>query len=182
MIDTALPTDLCQPLISRFKSDSRVVPDPQPDYSTRQYLYLSDKSEWTKICQQVAAISHQLVDNYLDFVQSGLEDWFDDGYVMAHYRAGDSCTMHDDGQCPVPPNNGLRYLTLLYYLNDVETGGETHFPVQNTKITPKQGRAILFPAMLTHPHEVLTTKADRYILQTWITDPALFVHESSDQI
>mmetsp|Transcript_21047 Transcript_21047/g.31193 ORF Transcript_21047/g.31193 Transcript_21047/m.31193 type:complete len:336 (-) Transcript_21047:306-1313(-) len=43
---------------------------------------------------------------------------------------------------------GNRLLTLYVYLNDVEEGGETHFPKMNKTVTPKQGRAVLWPSVL----------------------------------
>lgn len=83
--------------------------------------------------------------------------------------------MHDDAQTLVEPFNGLRYVTLLFYLNPVDAG-ETHFPNQKVKVKPpKEGLAVVFSAMLTHPHEVLATPVDRFIFQTWITDPELLV-------
>jgi prolyl 4-hydroxylase len=39
-------------------------------------------------------------------------------------------------------------LTLFLYLNDVEEGGETHFPHIDTVVKPKRGRAVLWPSVL----------------------------------
>jgi len=39
---------------------------------------------------------------------------------------------------------GQRYATLLLYLNDDFTGGETFFPKRNIKVLPKKGKAALF--------------------------------------
>jgi prolyl 4-hydroxylase len=43
---------------------------------------------------------------------------------------------------------GVRILTLYVYLSDVEEGGGTHFPSLNLTVTPKKGRAILWPSVL----------------------------------
>ena len=102
-------------------------------------------------------------------------EWGDDGFVMACYDVGHKCVLHVDGQSFVEGQNQLRIATFLFYLNTVDKGGETHFPLQKVKVKPEKGKAILFPPMHTHPHEVLRTSSPRYILQTWITDPSLMV-------
>ena len=38
------------------------------------------------------------------------------------------------------------------YLNDIEQGGETEFPMHGLRIKPKTGRLIIWPAAYTHPH------------------------------
>jgi hypothetical protein len=182
--ENALPEQLCAALIEQFENDKRVTPDPQPDYSTRHYINISLYKEWRSVNARVAAISNKLMKKY--FFRAGAlanathRDWSDDGYILARYDTGDSCIMHVDGQSPVYPNNGLRLATVLYYLNDVPEGGETWFPLQDMKVKPKRGMAVVFPVGFTHPHEVLATKSRRYILQTWITDPDLVVFHKDD--
>lgn len=45
---------------------------------------------------------------------------------------------------------GVRVLTFYMYLNDVEEGGETNFPRVNLTVTPKRGRAVLWPSVYDH--------------------------------
>jgi len=40
--------------------------------------------------------------------------------------------------------NSIRYVTVLFYLNDGFEGGETYFPRLNKKIIPKKGKALIF--------------------------------------
>ena len=51
--------------------------------------------------------------------------------------------------------HGVRVLTFFLYLNDVESGGETRFPLlDNLTVAPKRGRAILWPNVLNEsPNE-----------------------------
>lgn len=42
---------------------------------------------------------------------------------------------------------GVRILTAFLYLNDVEEGGETHFPDLDLTVAPKQGRVLLWPSV-----------------------------------
>ena len=41
---------------------------------------------------------------------------------------------------------GARVSTFFLYLNDVEEGGETYFPLIHLKVKPKLGRAVLWYA------------------------------------
>ena len=181
VFEHVLSPDFCAAVIARFDADKRVKPDPQPDYSTRRYLSLARCADWLAISSELCRHSNRLLEEYFardDELQAAThQEWSDDGYVMARYDAGDACIMHVDGQCAVPPNNGLRLATVLYYLNDVPEGegGETWFPLQDVKLRPVQGRAVVFPVGFTHPHSVTATRRPRYIIQTWITDPNLFV-------
>jgi prolyl 4-hydroxylase len=44
--------------------------------------------------------------------------------------------------------HGVRLLTFLVYLDDVEDGGGTNFPQLNITVQPKRGRALLWPNVL----------------------------------
>ncbi len=64
----------------------------------------------------------------------------------------------------------VRVLSFVCYLNDDFTGGRTTFPRQKCSIQPATGRAILFPAGITHPHlaeEVLA--GTKYVLVGWLS-------------
>eukprot|EP00934_Nitzschia_sp_Nitz4_P009155 Nitzschia sp. Nitz4//scaffold230_size58257//49981//51289//NITZ4_006488-RA/size58257-processed-gene-0.53-mRNA-1//1//CDS//3329543271//9145//frame0 len=49
---------------------------------------------------------------------------------------------------------GVRILTYYMYLNDVEEGGGTNFPQLKKTVTPKKGRAVLWPSVFNdHPNQ-----------------------------
>ncbi len=98
------------------------------------------------------------------------QDWMDDGFILAHYKSGDTLELHVDGQSSEEGNNGLRVATALFFLNQAE-GGELEFPLQAQIIHPTLGTGVMFPVDYNFPHRVLKAKTDRYILQTWLTDP-----------
>ena len=168
--ELALDKVFCDKLIRKFEDDDNVMADPQPEYSLRSYLYASDYPEWASLMKQAETITNKLTSKYFKSIGALVDEWFNDGFVVARYQKGDTCVYHDDSQCTEEPNNSLRYATVLFYLNTVDKG-ETYFPNQKLKIKPQAGKAVIFPAMLTHPHKVLAPKSNRYILQTWITDP-----------
>ena len=80
-------------------------------------------------------------------------DWFD-----LHIDANDDQSMQ-------------RYLAIFWYLNDVEEGGETDFPMQGMRIKPEQGRIVMFPPYWTHPHQgnkLKKANTYKYLLSTYL--------------
>ena len=57
----------------------------------------------------------------------------------------------------------------MFYLNDIEEGGGTHFPQQDITLKPKQGDLHIFPAQWTHVHHgIVAPREDKYIVTGWI--------------
>lgn len=62
-----------------------------------------------------------------------------------------------------------RNLLFMFYLNDVDKGGETEFYYQGKKIKPKAGRMVIAPAGFTHTHRGnKPISNDKYILTSWV--------------
>jgi prolyl 4-hydroxylase len=62
-----------------------------------------------------------------------------------------------------------RYLVLLWYLNDVAEGGETHFPQLELSIKPAAGRLLIFPPYWMYQHEGVPPRSgDKFILSTYM--------------
>ena len=75
--------------------------------------------------------------------------------------------------CEISPDEsfeGLHRLVLwMYYLNDVESGGETEFYFQNKKIRPQKGTVVIAPAGFTHTHRGnVPLSGDKYIITSWL--------------
>ena len=63
-----------------------------------------------------------------------------------------------------------RQLVAIWYLNDVEgPGGETEFRHQAVKVTPEEGKLLLFPPFWTHEHRgAVLERGVKYIATTWV--------------
>ena len=62
-----------------------------------------------------------------------------------------------------------RIAAWMIYLNDVEDGGETEFPMQNLRLKPRAGDFYIWPAGWTHPHKgIPSSSQEKYILTGWI--------------
>ena len=91
--DNVLSDDFCKKMIESFEGDKRVKADPQPEYSTRRTMFLSDKMDWSMPCLKLAAKANDIIESYFDrpeeFAETRPADWIDDGYVMACYDPGE---------------------------------------------------------------------------------------------
>jgi hypothetical protein len=68
-------------------------------------------------------------------------------------------------------NRNYRFLNILFYLNDVEEGGETefYFADKNVKVKPKTGRVVVFPPFWTHIHAGLRPiSGTKYIMNGYL--------------
>ncbi len=77
---------------------------------------------------------------------------------------------HSEIYPQLPHNKPLhRVLAFLYYLNDVEDGGETEFHYQEIKTKPKKGTLVIFPAGFTHTHKGhIPLSDDKYVVTSWL--------------
>jgi len=74
---------------------------------------------------------------------------------------------HQDFSCDWK-NKKMRQLTFMWYLNDVEVGGETEF-WSKYRIKPEAGKLVLFPASWTFPHRAnVPLSSDKYIITGWL--------------
>ena len=97
----------------------------------------------------------------------------DSGYQMQKYIKNEGrYIFHNDFSVKTERNNdrnqiGYRTVTFLFYLNDVEEGGETTFP--EFKVKPKKGSLLLFPATWNYVHSANIPKSnDKYIITGWM--------------
>jgi prolyl 4-hydroxylase len=63
----------------------------------------------------------------------------------------------------------IRDVSVVGYLNENFTGGETFFDRQGLKVKPQQGSAIVFPSDYTHPHQSLPViTGQKYAFTSWL--------------
>jgi prolyl 4-hydroxylase len=80
------------------------------------------------------------------------------------YEPGEQHSTHWDTVVELADNIASR-ITLVFYLNDDFTGGETEFPELKQRITPKRGSALLFQHRVLHAALTPTTGI-KYVLRT----------------
>lgn len=63
-----------------------------------------------------------------------------------------------------------RIVAWMFYLNDIEEGGETEFLYLNKRIKPKAGRLVIWPASYTHTHRGNPPLTEsKYIITSWLS-------------
>lgn len=90
------------------------------------------------------------------------------GTQLVRYSSGGHYIPHSD----VGRQTRNRYYTVLCYLNDDFEGGTTHFPSLNYSVTPRCGKAVLFPSAYLHGGEPVTS-GQKYVIVSWIIGPIL---------
>ena len=102
---------------------------------------------------------------------------------MQKYQAGKGGYpyWHSEVYPQLPNNDALhRILLFMYYLNDVEEGGETDFYYQEKSIKPQKGTMVIAPAYFTHTHRGNIPRSnDKYIVTSWVLfQPAEHLYRS----
>lgn len=90
----------------------------------------------------------------------------DTGYQVQLYKKNIGFySEHIDG---APWVERSRVLAGIVYLNTVEDGGGTQFPMQNITINAVAGRVALFPAHWLYPHSgLMPLSSDKWIISTF---------------
>lgn len=116
-------------------------------------------------------------DNWPQFGQAQAADYMQTLYRLGPLQAqkydagvGNYAYWHCEVYPQAPHNEPLhRTLLYMYYLNDVDEGGQTDFHYQNRSIQPKAGRMVIAPAYFTHTHRGrVPVSGDKYILTSWV--------------
>ena len=118
-------------------------------------------------------ISTSYISSYLHELESKFElnifsSLTTTGYQVQMYKKNDGryFSHHDFAIDIINNEASFRVITFIYYLNDVEDGGETILP--HFKITPKKGSLLLFPASWNYIHSGNIPKSsDKYIITGW---------------
>lgn len=65
-----------------------------------------------------------------------------------------------------------RKIVVQLYMNDIDEAGETEFLYQNTRISPKKNKLLMWPADWTHTHRGNPPigNTNKYILTTWLVE------------
>lgn len=97
----------------------------------------------------------------------------DTGYQLQKYNKNEGrYKWHVDSSDDLDyiTKNGVRKYAFIFYLNNVEDGGETGFFIESVKNTkPKTGRLLIFPTTDQYVHCGFMPKSnDKYIITGWL--------------
>jgi len=173
--DDALDARLCQQMIASFAGLQRF--QMRNGRGVRSGL---EQSAWTEL--NVSRLSdaaflgmfRKLIDRALERYNQDVElaipipnSPLTSDLTLKCYRPGEQerFQLHFDAVNHV----ANRYLVLLWYLNDVEQGGETRFPQLDVTVQARAGRLLMFPPYWMYQHEGLPpVSGDKYIVSTYL--------------
>ena len=176
--DDALPPPLCSELIAAFHR----VPEQHVRRAPGWRAGLDD-SAWTELDitpladEALKGFFFRQIDDYLARYNAQLSLSIPvpgstrlAEFRMKHYQpqSAEKFQLHFDSINEVSD----RFMVFLWYLNDVEVGGETDFPDLGLKVSARAGRLLMFPPywMFQHAgHPPLS--GDKYILSTYLLFP-----------
>jgi hypothetical protein len=182
--NNAVPEDVCKHIIDLFEDcgDHHTMSEigqgeMDSGYRSALELNCSKQEKFRDILDSMNLLAVNMRSQYFtDIKESGvpalafpadeplrLEEWrmhrYDDN--SSFYKPHVDC--HDE-------KSSKRYLALLFYMNDVQEGGETRFTdhLEPLQCHPKEGRLLIFPAWWGFPHEALPPKSNpKYLLKTY---------------
>jgi Rps23 Pro-64 3,4-dihydroxylase Tpa1-like proline 4-hydroxylase len=177
--ENALDSILCDQLIDFFNKSNKTSPGKTMS-GVRLHikntidLHLSKEMD-NEFIRNADSIIFQTTNKYTEkylfdnihFINSS--SYGDTGYQIQCYKKGEGFyEYHNDVHIDIDKFQ-YRILTYLYYLNDVEEGGETVFNGDKIKIKPKKGKMIIFPSCSLFPHKgLIPISNDKYILTGWL--------------
>jgi len=130
------------------------------------YVSKLDRPMYHSQAEDIRDVNH--IPKKYNFKELNANDLFFETIMVQKYKSNTGRYVYHNDFSSESKKNRYRVLTYIYYLNDVEEGGETQF-WDNYKIKPQKGKLVLFPASWTYPHSgLMPISHDKYIITGWI--------------
>ena len=188
--NTSLPVDLCNTIIEGFDKSKNTYEGATMSGVNKQIKDTKDLiliiPEWERVSIALRNELYYNLKKHIDSLNSKsdfkakynntsaadykitFEDISIDNFMAQKYEASvGRYVYHNDAMIDWDKSR-KRFMTYLWYLNDVNEGGETTFNGEY-QIKPTAGKLILFPACWTFPHcGKMPISNDKYIITGWI--------------
>ena len=145
--------------VTKLTNDLHYSSQYQEDWTVEDVVF--DTAIFTALSSAIAIYkqAYPHLNHWVDIADTGFQ-------VQKYDKSAGYYREHTDS---FPGSVNERVLAVIIYLNDVEFGGETNFPVHGVKVKPVQGRICLFPAVFTHPHEsCVPITGDKWIISSFV--------------
>ena len=171
--ENALDSKTCDFLVTVFDNASHlhesVENEGKPNFT--QFNLTKNKNttdELNKVHNHLIKKVNKYRDLYYEFVDSRVfpsEHSFEQFRIKRYNTGGeDRFDTHVD---VADYSSARRFLSFMFYLNDVSEGGETVF--RDRKITPKKGSLLVFPPLWMYPHRGDPPISNpKYIMSTYL--------------
>lgn len=173
--DNILDESVCKSIIESFSKSDSVYVDREQRPSFRE-LNISKKYEdkdplWMDHQETILNALDGVVDKYISQLKVGPD--FPAKYAYEEFRmkmyqnnGHDQFKDHVDVQ---DHESARRFLVMFIYLNTVNVGGHTEFPIFNHQVASKCGRILLFPATWQYRHAGRSPiSSEKYIVGSYL--------------
>jgi hypothetical protein len=184
--DHAISPSLCKTIIDMYeKEDARINGFTGCGYNpsvkeTVDFNIPNGVSRWERIntfLNKELAKNIKIYFNQLNTVHNfdilskeyigGIFLQYDTFIIQKYFKNKGKFEYHQDFLCDFEKAR-YRLVTFIFYLNDVEEGGETEIWGYR-RIKPTAGKLLLFPASWTFPHcGKMPISSDKYIITGWL--------------
>lgn len=177
-IENNLSDDFCNEIINYINTSNKAVDGKTlskygnsitPSSRICKDLYIPFNSVWFDKFNKLYYNSMKTYFNKFpsiadDFIE---EKVYNDYFLVTKYKANiGNFKVHVDQQTEL---YNPRMLASIWYLNTVDTGGETNFPLlDNYKIKPVKGKLVIFPTNWIFAHEgCVPINQEKYIVSSF---------------
>ena len=185
--ENTLSKEFCDHVIKKFDADPNKkdgvvgakIKRVDKKLKNTKDIFISSQSDWIeedKIFYDSLNIGLQEYHDYLYDINKNCCRGFpnpifgtsDTGYKVQKYEPNCFYDWHHDWSMTANPV-ASRIYTFMWYLNTIQIkdNGYTEF-VDGTKIQPKAGTLIIFPATWTYLHRGYPPKVEKYLCNGWI--------------
>jgi hypothetical protein len=178
--ENVLDEDICEKIIQKFLSEknkhqgvtagglNKTIKNTTDFHFKNNY----NDEEWIKYDKILFETLNKCLNKYREkykAIQLSFKDLDDTGFQIQQYEknVGFYVDHHD---FEINQNNKTyRVLTFLFYLNNVDEGGETDFLLGRLLVKPTTGKCVIFPATWTFPHKgCMPISNDKFIITGWV--------------
>ena len=183
----SIPKILCDEIITMYeleniKHPGSTVGGVLKDIKDTTDMTIPEDIKWYKIEEFLYRELHNSIKEYLDFINNivktdskkrynyfNTDQMHTEAFTIQKYNQQEGKYVYHNDSLVRYSENRHRVLTFLWYLNDVEIGGETEFWFGEYLVKPQKGKLIIFPACWTYPHRgKMPLSSDKYIITGWL--------------
>lgn len=180
----SLDKETCAKIIKLFEQDqnkyqgvtsSGYDPKKKNTMDLSIYFKINRESNWYEINTLLVNKMQTHIESYMSKIKNILNssnvmftELYDCEFLIQKYDKNQGIFRYHNDFIIEPSKFMYRIVTFIWYLNDVEDGGETEFCGDFT-IRPEVGKLVFFPASWCYPHRgKMPISSDKYIITGWL--------------
>lgn len=178
----SIPDLLCDDIIEMFEGEKEnhsqglTLSGVKPEIKNTMDMNIpKNHSKWQKIEKLLYKELSKALEIYTKQVKSVIKEYDNifsndmsvDAFMIQKYIQQEGKYIYHNDFSIDYESRKHRIITFVWYLNDVEDGGETEF-FGEYKIKPEKGKLVLFPATWCFPHRgCMPISSNKYIITNW---------------